>query len=1357
MARRPPEILVTTPESLNILLTSERGRAMLGGVVTVILDEVHAVAGSKRGVHLIAAVERVARLAGEVQRIALSATVKPAERVAHWVGGFEREAGETYRRRPVTVVEAPSAKRYELSVHYPLAALEASPEPIGPDGVWSAVAAELRAPLRRNRSTLVFANSRRTVEKLARFVNEDQGAEVVYSHHGSLSRQIREVVEERFKAGELKAVVATSSLELGIDVGSVDEVALVQTPPSVTSALQRVGRAGHGVGEVSRGLFVPLVARDLLDAAVVARAVEEGAIEEVTPVTGALDVLAQVIVSMTCGEAWRIDELWAELRRSVPYHDLPRRAFDLVLDMLAGRYSASRIRELRPLVSVDAVDGAVRARPGAERTVYMAGGTIPDRGAFHLRVADSGARLGELDEEFVWERSVGDTFILGVQTWRIESITHNDVFVRPAHARAAMAPFWRAEERNRSFELSERIGALLEEADAALASPGLRRRLTTEYHMDPEAAEALLALLERQRAATGYLPHRHRLVVERVLDPQGRDGGQQVILHTVWGGRVNRPFAMALQAAWERRRGSPVEVLHDDDCVVVIPAGDVRADDLVSLVPSDEVEELLRVRLERSGFFGARFREAAGRALLLPREGFGHRTPLWLSRQRAKQLLDAVSGFEDFPLVLEAWRSCLVDELDLDALRRVLGELESGEIAVSVASTDRPSPFAANATWKRTNELMYEDDTPTVGPSRLRGDLLREVVFAPHLRPRIPNAVIETFERKLQRTFPGYAPATAAELLDWAVERVAIPPTEWRELLTAVRRDHDVEPETLLAELSGKVAAVAREGDAAPRFVAATQVLPRVLRALELGPDNVELSRPDLVRGVVPDAERALATLWERPARVAEEDADALVELVAELLRFFGPVSPEGVAELLGLAEACLREVIEALAEAGRVVVDELSADAATVQVCDAENLERLLRITRAAARPAFEALPADRLPLFLADWQGAASRGTGIDDLRERLERLIGWLAPAETWEGEILPARLDPYVPAWLDALFAESALAWLGCGKERLTFVFPADRELLAEPAPAKENLLPPGGGRFTLEELAARTGTSTAELTRTLWEAAWRGEAANDTFAVVRHGIGTGFAPVQPAPPATRRGTRRPRFGRWQSSRPFAGAWYRLPEVEAPGDPLEAEERDRDRARLLLHRYGVLFRELTEHELPALAWGRLFRALRLLELAGEVLAGQFFEGISGLQFASPEALRRLREGLPEDRVWWIHAADPASPCGLGLEGLPELPRRVGTSHLVFHGTRLRVVSERSGKTLVVHAAPDHPLLGRYLEFLKAMLGRPVRSPRAISVETINGEPAASSPYRDSLAEIFHTAADRSSLRLMRRYGP
>ncbi|HVS01791.1 MAG TPA: DEAD/DEAH box helicase [Thermoanaerobaculia bacterium] len=1389
--RRPPEILITTPESLNILLTSQGGRRLLGGVRTVILDEIHAVAGSRRGTHLITAVDRLVLLAGEVQRLALSATVRPLDRVARFVGGYRLDgpaSAPSYQPRPVTVLACASHKQLEVSVEAAVVAADpgeasAAAPPAADDRFWPALAAALRQRIHANRTTLVFTNSRRMAEKLTRFLNEGEEEDLAYSHHGSLSREIRLAVEERFKRGLLPALVATSSLELGIDIGDLDEVLLVQTPATIASAVQRVGRAGHAVGAVSRGRFYPTHGHDLLEAAVVAAGVLAQDIEPLQPVEAPLDVLAQVVLAMTVAESWQLDALYHRIRASDPYHRLPRRHFDLVVDMLAGRYAGTRVAELTPRLLVDRIDDTARAAKGVPRLLYSSGGTIPDRGYFQLRVEGSRAKLGELDEEFVWERSVGDRFVLGAQAWRITAVTHDDVLVAPASGGAGLAPFWRGEELDRPFHLMERLGRFLAWADAELAAasdPGPDEiagpafpALDARYPLTPGAERELWRFLQAQRAAAGgKLPHRHRLLAEWVRDPQSAHSEALLVLHTLWGGRVNRPFAMALAAAWQERHGTPIEVVHDDTAVMVRLPHSLAVEELLALVAPERLEELLQGKLPRSGFFGARFREAAGRALLLPRGDARRRVPLWLNRQRAKKLLGAVARFDDFPVVLEAWRTCLVEEMDLGTLRSLLGELARGEIAVRETVTSTPSPFAGGLSWRLTNRLMYQDDTPEGDASALRPDLVRELALAAELRPRIAADLAETLRRKLQRTFPGYAPAPGGELLEWVKERVALPWPEWRELLAASARDHgaaEAEVAAALEPLSDRLAAL-RPPTGGP-LVVAVETLPRLLAALAIPLETAALAAaadPDLP--LPPPAARALERLLGRRQR-GEGDAEAepervAAELLAECLRFQGPVAADWPEALLGMPPPLAAAAVDRLLAEGLVVRDPIRVAAAEPELCHLESLERLLRMARAAARPELRALPLDHLPLFLAVHQGLAPQRDGIAGLEAALERLFGWCAPAAAWEGELLTARLAPYHTAWLDGVLQESDLSWVGCGRERVTFLPEGALDLLPPVDPeAAADLFPAASGRFTLADLARHGGLDTSALTERLWTAAWAGVASNDTMAALRRGVTSRFRPepaaaeAASAPRAVAAAGVRPRrraFQGWQASRAFVGAWYALPRPTTGGGPLEEEERNRERARLLLHRYGVVFRELLGREAPALQWGPLFRTLRLLELAGEVLAGHFFAGVPGPQFATPAAVRRLRAGMPEDLVWWLSALDPAAPCGLSLAALGDLPRRVPGNHLVYHGTRLVLRSQRGGRRLEVAVPPDHPRLGEYLEPLAVQLTRQFRPRRSIEVTTINGEAAAASPYAAALAARFHTTRGAGTLRLWRRYG-
>ena len=1342
MLRRPPEILITTPESLNILLSSRKSREMLDGIATVILDEIHAVAGNKRGTHLVTAVERLVPLSGEFQRIALSATVKPLATVADFVGGL----GPDRAKRPVSIVDSGDAKRFDVRVS--LAA--PSPGPPEEGGRWPSLAAAFKEIIRSHRSTLLFANSRRTAEKVARLINEGEREDLAYSHHGSLSREIRLAVERRLKMGELRSIVATSSLELGIDVGGLDAVLLIQTPPSVSSALQRIGRSGHAVGEVSRGYVFPTHGADFLSAAVMARCVMDRDIEPVTPVERPLDVLAQVILSMTGVEEWPIDGLYRFITGTYPYRDLPRRHFDLVMDMLSGRYAGTRIRELIPRVTVDRIDGTVRAREGVPRLIYASGGTIPDRGYFDLRVQDSRAKIGELDEEFVWERNVGETFTLGAQVWRIGRITHNDVEVTPAKAAPGIFPFWRAEEIDRGFHLSEKIALFLEDATERLEDPSLARELRETCRMDADAADELVRYLARQREHTrAALPHRHHLLVEHVTESPDAEGRKETIIHTLWGGRVNRPFATALAAALEERHSVVPETVVNNDCVMLILPHDLPAAGLLELVRPEYLQRLLRSRLERGGYFGARFRENAGRALLLPRAGFRRRTPLWLSRLRAKKLLEAVMPFEDFPILLETWRTCLQDEFDLESLGRLLEEVRDGTIAVSEVSVASPSPFAANLSWKRTNTYMYQDDTPPAGRrSALTGDLIAEAASSARLRPRIPARVIAALEEKLRRTAPGYAPGTPGELLDLVLDRVLVPGRELPELDGAAARDGGNTLAGLMGPVAGKLAMVRLPG-AMVECLCAMESLPRLARAFERTGGDMQV-RP------AGDGPPAPVTIRARRAIRSDAPRDAeAADILQEWLSFYGPVDPAFIEEVFGPGEGILREALDALVRDGRVTAGMLSEGSDADEVCDTGNLEILLRMARRARRPSFRALPAEKLPLFLADYQGLTRQGASIGDLRERLEQLFGYPARAGAWEELILPARLSKYSTAWLDSLMQSSDLMWTGCGNKKLTFCFHGERELFHDsPTGPGEALkvVPSAAGRYTFMDCARHSGLPTDELTDRLWGLAWKGLISNDSFHAVRKGALHAFSPHSPGreDPAGYRSA----FHRWESTRPMAGNWFVVPVPEAERDPVDEEDLRRERVRQLLRRYGLLFRELLAQELPPLRWQPLFKTLRLMELSGEIVSGHFFEGIPGLQFLSPAAFRVLNRPLPGDAIYWMSAADPASLCGVRLEGLEGLPARRDTTLTVYKGKDLVMVAARGGASLEFRTPPEDPRLAEYLSCFGALTGREFSPRFDIRVDSINGEAAAASAYARALME-YGFDRDYRALTLRKRY--
>jgi ATP-dependent Lhr-like helicase len=1373
MLRHPPEILITTPESLNLLLSSKGGRSILTSLSTVILDEIHAVYSTKRGVYLMTAVDRLVRLSGEFQRIALSATIRPLEAVSAFVGGFTM-AGDpddpVYSPRSIFVVRSNVKKRYELRVRFAQETVDSGKR----DPVWDRLAEMLKMTIAKNRSTLIFVNSRRLCEMLTLLINRGEEEPLAYAHHGSLALEIRAEVERKLKEGVLRALIATNSLELGIDIGMLDEVVLIQSPFSISSAIQRVGRSGHQVNQVSLGTLFPTHSKDLLESAVLAPAILNQDIESSKTVLCPLDVLAQVIVSMVGVETWEIDTLFANVKASYPYRYLSRQQFDLVLHMLAGRYAESRVRELKPLISIDRLDNTVRARRGALQLLYLSGGVIPDRGYFHLRHQETNARIGELDEEFVWEASVGDTFTLGTQNWQIQGITHNDVLVLPASPQAAAAPFWKAEENDRDFHFSERIGQFLEVAEDRLKDSDFVKTLQQENFMEPRAAEKLIDFLNQQREATACaLPHRHHLLIEIV--GAGPGGAPQVLIHTLWGGRVNRPFAMALSAAWETRFGYRLELHVSNDCIVLQLPHEIAGEELLSLVTSTSIESLLRTRLEGSGFFGARFRECAGRALLLPRRKFNERMPLWLSRLRSQKLLDAVLSYKDFPILLETWRTCMQDEFDLESLKQVLSELESGGISWTEVHTAHASPFAQGEAWRQVNQYMYMDDTPRANKiSKLRGSLLREIVLTAGLRPTVSCGLVNQFEMKRKRVSLGYSPQTFQELLDWVVERVAIPKGEWEELLEAIHRDQGMDSETFI-EFPDKLVWF-HPSEAREPLVAAREMLPRIINSLYSQEQEIRIESFTSVS----------LSLKSGEVEASDGEGEESTSLLGQWLQYYGPVSVEFILRTLGIGQKRLELALEDLIDSQKIIQGPLVADGEPDEVCDSENFEFLLRRSRIESKPAFEPLGIEWLPLFLADYQGITRPQGNIEEMYHCMEQLLCYPAEAGTWESEILPARLHPYDPSWLDTLMQEEGLLWVGAEGHRVTFCFESDLDLLHEEILAERglafneagssaeaslrqesdllvNLFPDPTRRYDFSTLRQMFIGSDAELIQRLWDQVWQGRVTNDTFVALRRALTTRFsfpeAEAETTQRPRRRASRLRRLSLTQRERGlfFPGSWHLVPKPDLPNDLLETEELRKDRARLLLDRYGILFRELLQKEWPALRWPNIFRALRIMELSGEVMAGIFFHGIPGPQFISHRAFRHLQQKLPEEVIYWINATDPASLCGIQLDAIRgTLSPRIATTHLVFRGKRLIVVSKRNGRDLTFHVPPDDQDLQKYMMSLRHLLMRKFQPVKRVSIETINGKRAPQSPYVPVLRTSFDVAVDYRNVTLYRKMG-
>ncbi|MCP4135190.1 MAG: ATP-dependent helicase, partial [bacterium] len=1272
---------------------------------------------------------------------------------------------------------------------------------------WPALVEAFKQVIDANKSTLFFANSRRMTEKVTRFINEKAPVELAYSHHGSLSREIRLAVEQKLKNGELKAIVATNSLELGIDIGDLDQVVLIQAPPSISSAIQRIGRSGHGVGEVSSGALYPTHGRDFLDAAVIARSIMEQDIEKLSPVDAPLDVLAQVLLSMVVTEEWDIDELFGFIKTSYPYRDLSRRQFDLVLEMLSGRYADSRVRELNSRISIDRIDNRVKARDGAQYHLFLSGGTIPDRGLYDLRIQDSRAKIGELDEEFVWERSVGETFTLGAQTWRIQNITHNDVEVIPVQGRPGIIPFWRGEDNNRDFHFSEKISLFLKDANGKLDSGKSKSKsrdffaeLCSLYYMDEAAAEELIGFLERQRETTKQpLPHRHHILFEHYDDPMNRSDLKQVIIHTLWGGKINQPFSLALAAAWESTYKYKLEVMVNNDSILLMLPHAFDPMEIFRLVTPGNLETLLRQRLEQSGFFGARFRENAGRALLLPRASFNKRLPLWLNRLRSKKLFNAVLSYSDFPILLETWRTCLLDEFDLENTKMLLGEVQDGVIAISETITTKPSPFSDSLTWNQTNKYMYEDDTPTAGKSSsLSGDLIKEVASSSHLRPRIPEELIVTLEEKLKRTAPGYAPRSSEDLLDWVKERLLVPEEEWTVLLKAVKRDHEIKERALLTPIGEKLLLLNLPGAVVPS-ITAVETIPKIAALFAIERGALMMQPVPGAHGASPEEledslDRAFEDANKRNvAGMLNEDEAAFPNFLLQWLSYYGPVSGSVVQERFGMDEGVFNELLETLEKTESVLVDCLRENSDSIEICHSENLEILLRMARKARQPSFEALPVEQLQLFLASYQGLTRRGNEVEDLQDCLDRLFGYPTNPGAWEEYIFPARMGTYYTSWLDNLIQTSELLWFGCGDRKTSFSFRSDLDLFQENREegggGKDNkkgnkkdkkedkknddkneenpeknlalMFPDKRGKYEVTDIMKYSGLSYDDVSHRLWQLTWKGFITNDAYLTLRSGIVNHFDPLEVRP-----GTRRRTiygFDRWLSDLNFKGGWFLLNHERFPGsqeddtierDILEEQELIKDRVRVLFKRYGILFRELLARELPPLRWARVFRTLRLMELSGEILTGYFFEGIPGLQFISQEAFRFLNQGLDEEVIYWINAADPVSLSGMKLESLKgELPSRLQSNYLVYHGTRKVITAGKSCKTLEIAVPPDHPRLVDYLLFLRVLVNRSHNPMHSIRVEIINDSTAVKSEYADFFKE-FGFRADEKYMVLFRR---
>jgi ATP-dependent Lhr-like helicase len=1287
MLRDAPDILITTPESLFLLLTS-RGRELLRSVDTLILDEVHALAGTKRGAHLALSVERLEALAAQpFQRIALSATQRPLEEIGRFVSGG----------RPIQLVDAGVAKELDLEVVVPVEDMRepgsGREEGFDARSIWPSIYPALLELVRAHRSTIVFVNNRRLAERLALRLNELAEEEVARAHHGSLAREQRTQIEEDLKAGRIPCLVATSSLELGIDMGAVDLVIQVESPKSVARGLQRVGRAGHSLGEVSRGRIFPKFRADLLESAVVAQRMEAGLIEETQIPRNPLDVLAQQIVGICADEEIEVTALHELVRGAYPFADLSRTQLENVLDMLAGRYPSDEFAELRPRIVWDRTAGVVRGRPGARRLAVTNAGTIPDRGLFGVFVVDGGGRVGELDEEMVYEARAGQVIMLGASSWRIEEITRDRVLVSPAPGVPGAVPFWKGEGVGRPYELGEAIGRFSREL--------LAQREPAVEGLDAYAQANLLAFLREQERITGVVPSDRTVVVERFRD---EIGDWRICILTPFGGRVHAPWAMAVGARLRESLGIEVQSIWSDDGIAFhLPDADAPPGTDLLLLEPDELEELVLAEVGQTALFGARFRENAARALLIPRRRPGERTPLWQQRLKAQGLLQVARKYASFPIVLETYRECLQDVFDLPALKRLLQKLRTREIDLVDVETASASPFASSLLFDYVATYMYEDDTP---PAERRAqalsldrDLLRELLGQEELRELIDRDALAEVEASL-RPFP----RDPEQLHDLLRLRGDLRSGEFDEAHAAIL---EAERRAIRISVAGEERLVAAED--AGRYRDALGVMP---------PSGL----PDVF---------------------LEPVQDALESLVARYAKGRGPFTTAEANAWFGVD---VQETLRGLERQERLVRGELRPGGSEREWCDPDVLRRLRRASLAALRREVEPAEQAALGRFLPSWHGIDRRAS----LREALIPLQALALPVSLWESEVLPRRVPAYRPEQLDQLTASGELVWVGAGLDRVALFFREDAAVLGAPpaAPAPEGELHDAirsalaGGALFWDGLLAATGLEDAVALPALWDLVWSGEATNDAWAPLRS---------ERRYQAPRRDRRVRRFSRARVQRPTAtqGRWSLASGLFTGGEP----DR-RALAELLLERHGIVTRDSVRAEGIPGGYGAVYSELRALETLGTCRRGYFVEGLGGAQFALAGAVERLRELRPregdEPEPLVLAAADPAQPYGASLpwpKRSGARAARVAGAHVVLLGGEPALFVERGGRSLVPLREPDEEWLRPALAALVAFVRR--GGAKRLAVERFDGEPVGETSAMPLLVEAGFLAGPRRAV--------
>jgi ATP-dependent Lhr-like helicase len=1278
--RHPSDILITTPESLYLLLTSN-ARELLRSVEAVIVDEIHAVVPTKRGSHLALSLERLGHLAGrKIQRIGLSATQRPLEEVARFLGGAE-SAGDSVAPsgdaatgdeplaefessvsapvyRPITIVDAGEPKRLDLRVEVPVEDMtrldEIDPLPSGAasqgpvrTSIWSAIHPKLLELIRTHRSTLIFVNNRRLAERISGAVNDLAGETLVRAHHGSVAVAQRKEIEDRLKLGTLRGIVATSSLELGIDMGAIDLVVQIESPPSVASGMQRVGRASHHVGAVSNAVLFPKYRADLVACAAITRAMYDGQVEAVHYPRNPLDVLAQQIVAIVAFDSWSVDELFRLVRSAAPYAALTRSVFESVLDMLAGRYPSDEFAELRPRITWDRVANRLTPRQSSRRVAVINGGTIPDRGLYGVFLAGGvkGARVGELDEEMVFESRTGDTIILGASTWRIEEISHDRVVVSPAPGEPGKMPFWHGDTVGRPAEFGRKIGEMTREL-LGLPRPVAFTKLVERHSLDVNAAENLLRYLEEQTTATGRLPSDRDIVIETCRDELG---DRRVCVLTPFGRRVHAPWCMAVTAKLRAERGMEVESMWSDDGFVLrIPDNDEAISPEQLLPAPAEFQELVLRQLGSTSLFAAKFREAAARALLLPKRRPGLRAPLWQQRKRASDLLAVAARFSSFPILLETYRECIRDVFDLPATANLLAAVQRGEIRVTSLESDKPSPYAASLLFSYVANYIYEGDAP-LAERRAQAlsidqSQLQEILGDTDLRELLDQAALEEVEERLQSLDAEFRARHADGVHD---------------LLLKLGDLTEAEIEARCA--SAGVAASIAELASARRAVRVRVAGESRFIAVEYASRYRDALGTPLPPGL--------------PEVFLEGSEDPLREIIRRYARTHGPFTTQELATRYTLQPAAVDAVLRALHGRGKLLEGEFRPRGQHQEWCDPEILQQIRRKSLARLRREVEPVEQRIFARFAARWQGVTLRRRGLDALLDAVESLQGAALLASELEREILPARVADYRAGDLDTVMAAGEVVWVGLEQigardgrialyltESVPLLLPpaelrGEQVALSEKAQGILDFLGQSGASFFANIHAALGGGFPGETRDALWELVWSGQITNDTLHPLRDllrppDLKRDRAAIAEGPPGSPEFLRRLR-SRKAGGGPAQGRWSPISAHLAA--PITVTQWSANVAQQLLTRHGIVMRETAIAENIPRGYNAIYPALKTMEDSGWVRRGMFVAGMGAAQFAATSAvdmLRSLRTEPAVADVVYLAASDPANPYGAVL---------------------------------------------------------------------------------------------------------